>query len=319
MNPKVDQPGADAAIAALAECQHGVVTRQQLRDLGVGDTGIRERLRTRRLHRLYRGVYAVGHTVLTGKGYLLAAVLACGDGAALSHQAAAAHLQIRASSASMVDVTVPRRSGRKAQRGIRLHRSGRLGPEDVTVHEGIPTTTVARTLLDLADVLPTQALKRAMDEADYLRLLDMTALIAAVDRNPGRRGAKVMEAVKGAPELTRSVLEDRFLAFVERHALPRPIVGATLSGYEVDFYWPQDDLIVELDGFAAHGTRTRFEGDRRRDRRLAREGKKTIRLTASALTYDEGAVAAELTELTSRSRASSRPPRRSRTSTARAT
>jgi very-short-patch-repair endonuclease len=319
MNPDSDQPPLDARVAELAEAQYGAVTRQQLRDLGVGDTGIRERVRTRRLHRLHRGVYAVGHSVLPAKGHWMAAVLACGEGAALSHVAAAAHHQLRASSATLIDVTVRTRAGRRAPRGVRLHRSGRLSEEDVTVREGIPVTTVARTLLDLADVLSTQALTRVIAEADYLRLLDMTALIAVVERNPGRRGAKLLEAAAGPLELTRSALEERFLELVGRHGLPRPRAAVRIAGYEVDFYWPGAKLIVELDGFAAHGTRARFESDRRRDRALGRRGLRTIRLTATALTYEEDAIAEELAELLSRSRASSNPPSRSRVSDASAT
>ncbi len=316
MNPESDQPAVDVAVAAVAQRQYGLVTRAQLRGLGVGETGIRQRIRTRRLHRIHRGVYAVGHCVLPARAHYLAAVLACGPGAALSHVAAAAHLGIRASAAARVDVTVPRRSGRRSPPGIRVHRSGRLTAEDVTVHEGIPVTTLARTLLDLADVLGDEALKRAVDEAEYLRLLDMTALIAAVHRNPGRRGARVIAAASGPLELTESALEDRFLALVERRGLPRPRVGATVAGYRADFYWPEAALVVELDGFAAHGTRTRFESDRRRDRVLARAGKRTIRLTANALAYDEDAIADDLADAFSRSRASSNSPSRSSTSPA---
>jgi very-short-patch-repair endonuclease len=308
----------EEAVAALAGRQYGLVTRGQLRVVGVGDTGIRERLRTKRLHRLHRGVYAVGHSVLPSKAHWMAAVLACGDGAVLSHVAAAAHHQIRRSAASMIDVTVPGANGRQKRKGIRIHRSGRLGSQDVTVHEGIPVTTVARTLLDLADVLDGQALKRTIDEAEYLRVFDLAALIAAVHNNPGRRGAKLMAAAEGPPELTKSALEERFLALIERRGLPRPRVGVHIDGYEVDFIWPEANLIVELDGFAAHGTRTRFESDRVRDRRLARKGLQTMRFTANALGYDEDAIAEELTEAVSRSRASSNPSSRESTSPANA-
>jgi very-short-patch-repair endonuclease len=319
MNPESDQPPVDAAVAAVAKRQYGIVTRAQLRRVGVGETGIRRRIRTGRLHRIHRGVYAVGHSVLPPRAHYMAAVLACGQGAALSHVAAAAHLGIRASAAAVVDVIVPTRSGRRGQRGIRLHRSGRLTPADVTVHERVPTTTLARTLLDLADVLSDQALRRAINEAEYLRLLDTTALIAAVERNPGRRGARVVRGMIGPLELTESALEDRFLALVERHGLPRPRVGEWVAGYRADFYWPEAGLVVELDGFAAHGTRARFESDRRRDRVLARAGKRTIRLTANALAYDEDAIADDLADAFSRSRASSNPPSRSSTSSASAT
>lgn len=317
MKGESDQPELEARLAALAGRQFGVVTREQLRGLGVGETGIEERLRTKRLHRLHRGVYSVGHRALRSEAYRMAAVLACGPGAVLSHTAAAAHLEIRPSSATRIDVTVPARSGRRHRPGIRIHRCGRLEPEDVTVHHGIPVTTVARTLLDLADVLNDQALKRAIDEAEYRRLFDLTALIAAVQRNPGRSGAKVMRTVGMEAELTRSVLEDRFLELVKRNGLPSPRVGVHLEGYEVDFYWPEANLVVEVDGFAAHGTRKRFESDRLRDRRLARKGLQTIRLTANAL-YDEDAIAADLEAAWRRSRVSSNPSRRASTSSARA-
>lgn len=190
----------EARLAALAERQYGVVTREQLRRLGFGETGIEERLRTKRLHRLHRAVYSVGHRSLRIEAYRMAAVLACGPAAVLSHTGAAAHLQIRQSSATRIDVSVPARSGRRHRPGIRIHRCARLAPEDVTVYEGIPV-------------------KRAIDEAEYRRLLDMTALIAAVDRNPGRSGARLLRAARGPTELTRSALEDRFLELVRRKGL----------------------------------------------------------------------------------------------------
>lgn len=317
MNPKSDQPPVDRHLAALARRQYGVVTRAHLRALGIGDTGIRERIRTGRLHRLHRGVYSVGHTALRSEAYWMAAVLACGDGAVLSHASAAAHWEIRQSSAATVDVTVPARSGRQRRKGIRVHRSGRLAESDVTVHEGIPVTTVARTLLDLADVLSKEALKRTVDEAEFRRRFDLAAVIAAVQDNPGRNSAKLEKAAaSGPPELTRSQLEQRFLELTERHGIQRPQVGIWIEGYEADFLWPEAGLIVEVDGFAAHGTRAAFERDRVRDRRLALAGLQTMRVTAAALRYDEDAIADALSELLSRSRASSKPPSRSSTSVA---
>jgi very-short-patch-repair endonuclease len=303
-------------LAAVARRQYGLVTREQLRRLGVGETGIRERIRTRRLHRLHRGVYSVGHDALKPEAYWLAAVLACGPGAVLSHAAAAAHWNIRGSAATVVDVTVPNRGGRRPRKGLRVHRSGRLTLEEVTVHEGIPVTTVARTLLDLADVLPAQALKRAIDEAEYLRLLDMTSLIAAVNGNPGRRGATVLKLAQEEPARTRTELERRFLELVDRRGLPKPRVNSRVEGYEADFVWPEDKVIVETDGRDAHTTRSAFERDRLRDRRLLRAGYRTIRLTTRALRYDEDAIAADLDALLSRSPCSSKPPSRSSTSAA---
>jgi very-short-patch-repair endonuclease len=197
-----------------------------------------------------------------------------------------------------------------------VHRSGRLGPDHVTVHERIPITTIARTLVDLADALPTQSLKRTIDEALYQRRLDMTALLAAVGGNPGRPGKRVLQLTQALPELTRSKLEERFLAMIERRGLPRPRVGAMVEGYEVDFVWPERRVIVEIDGFAAHGRRSAFESDRLRDRRLARAGFRCVRLTERALRYEEDAIVADLAAFLSRPRASSKPPRRSRTSAA---
>jgi very-short-patch-repair endonuclease len=306
MGTESAQPRVEERLAELADRQYGVVTRAQLRRLGIGDHGIAERVRTRRVRRLHRGVYALGHTALRREGHWLAAVLACGHGAVLSHLAAAEHWNLWRSAAARVDVTVPSRAGRPRRRGIRIHRSGRLAPEDVTDHERIPVTALARTLLDLADVLPTQALKRAIDEAEYHRLLDMTSVLAAVQRNPGRRGARVVALAQAPPERTRSGFERRFLAAIDRRGLPRPRVAVPIGGYEADFLWPDARLIVETDGFGAHGTRRAFEHDRRRDRRLVLAGYRTIRLTERALSDEEDAIVADIEALLKRARVDDR-------------
>ena len=239
----------------------------------------------------------------------MAAVLACGPGSVLSHFDAAAHWNIRQSHSAHVHVTVPTRAGRLRRKGLRIHRSGRLGADQVTIREAIPVTSLPRTLLDLADVLSDQALRRAIHESEYLRLFDLTALIAVVGANPGRRGAKLLRAAKSPPEMTKTELETRFLAIVERHDLPRPKVNRQVEGYEVDFIWPDRKLIVETDGFTAHGTRRAFEADRVRDRRLGRAGFRTIRLTPRSLAY-EAEIVADLEAML--------PPTRVSTSSARA-
>jgi hypothetical protein len=240
----------------------------------------------------------------------------------LSHRDAAQLWQLRQSNSAYVEVTVPSSNGRRKQQGIRIHRSGRLRPEDVTVRHGIPVTTLARTLLDLADVLEGQALKRVITEAEYTNQFDLMAINAAVQNNPGRRSAKLMAAVGGAGHRTRSELEDRFLAFLERHDVEPPQTGVWIEGYELDFVWTRAGLVVELDGLAAHTTRSTFNADRLRDRRLWRRGLRTMRLTSEALT-DEAAVLSDLAQagvsVPSRSRASSKPPRRSRISPASST
>jgi predicted transcriptional regulator of viral defense system len=322
-------PPVDARIAALAGRQYGVISRAQLIAVGVGPHGISERVRTGRLHRLHRGVFAVGQRSLRVEAHWLAAVLACGTGAVLSHSTAAALWGLRPSASATAHVTIPSRNGRPRRAGIRVHRSSRLALEEVTITEGIPVTTVARTLLDLADVLPMQALKRAIDEAEYRRLFDLTSLTAAVQNSPGRRGGLVLDLTSGPAQRTRSPLEDRLLDLIDRHGLPPPRVGIRIAGYEVDFAWPDHKLIVETDGGAAHRRRSAFESDRLRDRRTLRARFKTIRLTDESMD-DEAAVVDDLrTQLqagassarnaVSRPRASPKPPRRSSTSSARET
>lgn len=178
---------------------------------------------------------------------------------------------------------MPVRAGRAKQSAIWVHRSGRLAAEETVVRDHIPVTTVARTLLDLADVLPAQALKRAIDEAEYRGRFDLTSLKAVVESNPGRRGARVLALAREPAQRTRSDLEDDFLAFCRRHRIPRPAVGIEFAGYEVASAWPEARLIVETDCRAAHRNRRALEDDRTRDRRTLRAGHETIRLTDRAL------------------------------------
>jgi very-short-patch-repair endonuclease len=270
------------------------------------------------VRRLYQGVYAVGHDRLRREGRWLAAVMACGAGAALSHRDAAALWELRQSNSALIDVIVPSQNGRRRP-GIRIHRSARLRADEVTVRHGIPVTTVARTLLDLADCLEKQALRRVITEAEHLNRFDQLAINAAVQNNPGRRSAKLLEAVGKADDRARSKLEDRFLAWLERHGVEPPQTGVWIAGYETDFLWRHANLVVELDGLAAHRTTAAMKGDRRRDRILWNAGFRTMRLTEDD--FDEpAAVLDDLAhagvKVPRRSRASSKPPRRSRISPA---
>jgi very-short-patch-repair endonuclease len=315
----METESAQPELAELVARQWGVVTRAQLMSLGKRSKGISEWVQSGRLRRLYRGVYAVGHDRLRLEGRWMAALLACGPGAVLSHRDAAQLWDLRQSQSGLIDVTVPSRNGRRPQEGIRLHRTARLRPGEVTVRHGIPVTTVARTLLDLADVLDRQALKRAITEAEYTNQFDLTAINAAVENNPGRRGAKLMGAATGRRHRTRSELEQRFLRLLERNRVEEPKTGVWISGYEADFVWRAAGLVVETDGVAAHSTREAMKRDRRKDRALARAGFRTMRLTDEDLD-DECAVLDDLAQagvsVPSRSRASSKPPRRSSTSLA---
>jgi hypothetical protein len=190
------------------------------------------------------------------------------------------------------------------------------------VRGGIPVTTVERTLLDLADVLPAETLRRAVTEAEYRDLLDTTTLTAVVQNNPGRRGMTLLEAVEGTRHRTRSPLEDRFLMLLARHGVEEPESGVWLEGYEVDFMWRRVRLVVELDGLSAHATRAAVRRDRLRDRVLWRAGWRTMRLMASDLAEPEEVLrdlAQAGVRVDSRPRSSSKSPRRSRISSASAT
>jgi very-short-patch-repair endonuclease len=285
----------DHRIAAFADGRHGVITSAQLGSLGLSRDAIDSRIRSGYLHRQYRGVYAVGRPGLTTEGRFPAVVVACGDRAVLSHTSAAILWGLLPERGPRIDVTVPSVGGRKRRRAVIVHRSP-LPADDVTVKEAIPVTTPVRTLIDLADVLPRRALERALDEAAYLRL-DLTGLRPV----PGRRGAGLLASVLAVHDAgstrTRSELEERMLALCRRAALPTPDLNEDVEGYETDFSWPDARLVVETDGWAAHGTRRAFEDDRLRDAELMAAGWRVLRVTRSRLKRDPAAVAAQLEKL----------------------
>jgi predicted transcriptional regulator of viral defense system len=229
----------DAEIAALAARQHGVVTTRQLAALGLPQRAVSHRAAAGRLHRVHRGVYAVGHPILTANGHRMAAVLACGPGAALSHASAAALWEIRPSSATRVDVSVRGAGGRAKRPRIRVHRAPSLRADEITEHQAIRVTTPARTLLDLAAQLPRRALERALDQAAITDLFDLAALSAVVRAHEGERGAaalsKALEQHAPGTTPTKSELEELMLAVCDDHGLQRPLVNAWVEGLEVDF------------------------------------------------------------------------------------
>ena len=294
-------PGSDAAVAELAERQHGVVTRSQLGDLGLGASAIDRRLRAGRLHGLHPGVYAVGHRVLSLEGRWIAAVLASGRGAVLSHRSAAALWGIRPYS-GVIEVTVPRKT--RSSRDIRRHCS-RLPRDEVTIHDGIPTTSAPRTLLDLTAICSPQAVESALRESEYLRLYDRLSLPHLLERYPGRRGSVAIRSCLArrheSPGRIRRGLEERFLWFVDCHSLPRPRFNAWVEAgpktYQVDCLWAEAKQIVELDGWEGHRTRTAFREDRARDRRLRVAGYGVTRLAWAQLDDEPEAVAADLRAL----------------------
>ena len=284
----------DRALAALASRQHGVVSRAQLIELGFSRQAILRRLKTDRLRRLHAGVYAVGHWALTPASRDLAAVFACGPRALLSHRAAGRRLGLLRS-AGQIEVTAPR--GCKARPGITVHRTRVLGPEDRITVDAIPVTSVARTLVDLADVLSDRHLAAAVNEAEVRRVFDLAELDAMLARLPGRRGRSRLERVLAAYTeplgYSISEAEGLLLRLCEEHALPKP-QRIALAGYELDFYWPDARLAIEVDGGPFHRTRRAFHEDRRRDRRLAALGIQVARVPWLDLTDGAAQLVLEL-------------------------
>src|SRR4051812_1592652 len=271
-------PPLNAQLAEIAGRQRGVVTTRQL---GLTRGAIAHRVNSGALHRVYRGVYALGHERLSEKGTYMAAVLAAGKGAALSGLSAAALWKAWRRPVREIHVLAPR--GRGPQQGFRLHTTRHLHPDDVTELDGIPVTTLARTLVDLTDVLTAHQLANVIHEAAYHELFDRKATREAIARANGRPHlAKLESALNTNGAGTRSNLEDRFLSLIAD--LPQPLVNTKIAGIEVDFAWP--GLVVELDGPAHQRHRTRTE-DRERDAKLKAAGYTVLRVTRDDLDRPE--------------------------------
>lgn len=297
--PKHDQP-LDRRIAALADLQHGVVSLGQLESRGLTASAVRKRTTAGRLHRIRRGIYAVGREGLDRRGHWMAAVLACGPGALISHRTAAAALGLLPYEGARLHVTIPSRAPRKHP-GITIHRSPTLWMDDRTEVDGVPCTAVARTLLDLADVVGPEAVSRAAENAERLRMFDQVAVDSVLDRATGRPARdRLLVALSRCDEPLplRSELERRALVLFERAGLPRPLVNAlvdTSEGpLEVDFSWPDRRLVVEVDGFEFHGSRAAFERDRRRDQLLRAARWSSVRITWRQVSQAPGHLVAAL-------------------------
>jgi predicted transcriptional regulator of viral defense system len=297
----------ERAIAALAEGQHGVVTLSQLQFVGLSRSAVSRRAAVGRLYRVHRGVYAVGRPRLEVHGRWMAAVLACGPEGVLSHRSAAALWGLRRGERPRTDVCVPGpRTYPRA--GIDMHCSLTLAEEDITTVDSIPCTTVARTLVDLGDVVDRRAVERAVDQAEVLQLFDLRAVEDALARAGPRRGAGTLRAVLAGyeePTLTRRELEERFLALCRRASLPSPAANAWITlddgiAYQADFLWRRERLIVETDGRAVHTTAKAFEHDRLRDQRLTLAGFTVVRFTWRQITREPRRVADALTSLLAR-------------------
>jgi hypothetical protein len=284
----------ERAIAEVAERQWGVIADRQLKTLGVGRGAIQNRLELGQLHRLHRGVYALGHRHLSLRARWMAAVLASGQDAVLSHRDPAALWGLMLIGGTRIDVTVVAR-GRAQPEGIVLHQVRALAPADRATREGIPVTSLARTLLDIAETEPARTLRRAWDHAERLRVLDVRAVKDTCHRSPGRRGLKPLRALladqtRYAPE-TKRELEALFVDFCREQRLPLPACNALVEGFEVDALWPAQRLIVELDSWEFHRGRKAFERDRERDAILQAAGYRVIRITWRRLTEEPTGVA----------------------------
>jgi very-short-patch-repair endonuclease len=295
-----EKEAREAQLARLATEQHGVVGRRQLLALGFGRGVIERWLRAGRLSRLHREAYAVGHLRIQQRGYWCAAVLACGEGALLSHRSAAALLGLARQRGQQIDVTAPRgRQYRPGRLHICLHR-GRIHSEDRDERAGIPVTSVARTLFDYAEIVDFPQLERAWEEADRLNLLRLGEVERVCERGYGRRALKPTRRLLGearAVARTRSPLEDRFQRFCRHYDLPPHNTNVEVLGKEVDVLWPAAKLIVELDSWEFHGHRAAFQRDRARDTRLLVAGYRTIRVTHDRLDQEADALAAEIRAL----------------------
>ncbi len=281
---------------ALAERQHGVIARRQLLALGTSAQSIQHRLSSGRLHRIERGVYAVGRPALGQRGRWMASVLGCGPGAVLSHRSAAALWGVAAVPRGEIEITVPVWSGRERP-AVRVYRRPHLRAAETTVRDGIPVTCLVLTFLDVARTSPLAALERAVNEADRLDLIEPDALLTALDGYPGRRGVGALRRLLGrhAFRLTDSELERRFLRLVDAARLPAPLTGRYLNGFKVDFLWPDLGLVVETDGLRYHRTPAQQARDRLRDQAHVAAGLTALRFTHHQVRFEGPRVQETLT------------------------
>jgi very-short-patch-repair endonuclease len=290
----------------LAEGQHGVVARRQLLGLGFSPAMVRARVAAGRLHRIHRGVYAVGHRKLTLKGRWMAAVLACGAEALLSHRAALALWDLRQTATGLIEVTV-RGPGKPGPEDVLVRCTRVLAEQDVAEVDGIPVTSLAWTVVDYAGIAHRQQLRSVLEALERRGLYIGRELDELLERTPNRKGVKAVRAViaemTGPAPWLQSKLEETFAELIRRSDLPDYEANVMVEGEVVDVLWRQERVIVELDGFAFHKSRARFEADRRRDAKLMVAGYRVLRITQQRLTNEPEAVLAEIRALLSAARA----------------
>jgi very-short-patch-repair endonuclease len=288
--------GGERAALWIAGQQLLVITTQQLNLAGLTRHAIAGRHSRGTLRQIHRGVHVLGAGTPLPGGYELAACLVCRCPAFVSHVSAAVLWRMIAPKPEPVEVTVTSSSARDRP-GITVHRTRSLPPTDVTDIRGIPVTAPARTLLDLAASVDRDELERALSEAFARQLVTERELDSVLTRGQGRAGAvalrALVEAQSGA-RVTRSDAERRLLGLISHAGLPLPRTNVRVDGYLVDAWWPEHNLIVEIDGFAVHGQRRAFERDRGRDQRLVAAGRRVMRITWRQLTEEPMRVVANL-------------------------
>jgi very-short-patch-repair endonuclease len=291
-------------MANLAARQYGIVTRDQLAELGYTDHMVDHALRTGRLQAWHRNVFAVGHGGLSPHGLCMAAVLFRGDGAMISFQSAVWLWGLERKLEIPVNVSVRWRG--HAQNAIGLHHCPALRDEDFATTELLPVTAVPRTLLDYAWTAKTYRLEAAIDRADRLELLDPVAIDRITDEIRGHRGRRPLQramTIYRENGFTRSGGEKRLLAVLADAGIRRPIVNNFIDGYELDFYWEHERFAIELDSWEHHRSRRSFEEDRKRQEELAIGGIETIRITGTRLKHEPREVADRIAEHLHRRRA----------------
>ena len=283
--------------------QHGVVSRRQLLERGLSAQAIQHRIEKGRLHRVGRGVYAVGRPELDRAGRWMAAVLGCGSGAALSFGSAAALWGIERERRGAVEVSIPVASARR-HNGVLIHRRPNLRPDEVEIKYGIPVTSVVRTFIDIAAHLTPAEIERAVNAADRLGLIDPESLHGSLELHPGKHGVGSLHAILGARtfRLTDSELERRFLRIVADVGLPVPLTGRWLNGFKVDFHWPDLRLVVETDGLRYHRTPAQQARDRLRDQAHLAAGMAPLRFTHQQVRFEAGYVRLTLLAVANRLR-----------------
>jgi very-short-patch-repair endonuclease len=283
----------ERAIARIAGGQDNVITREQLVAAGLGRGATARRLRAAWMQRMHRGVYLIGPAPPTPMARARAAAFACAPNAVVSHRSAAELLGLLPAIGGDVHVTVVGRNPHRQTR-IRIHRVARVPRLDVTKMRGIPITSVARTICDLAATEPPREVEAAFQEALYRKIVTERPLAAIIAREPGRRGAGVIRGLIEDPRMTRSEMERVLLGLIDAAQLPRPVTNVRVHGYLIDAYWPAERLAVEFDGRKAHGHLLAFDANRKRDQVLLAHGVRVMRVTGRHLRHEPLAVAVRI-------------------------